>query len=414
MRVLILTPDIYTRGGIARYTATLAAAMGTLTGPENVDVLPLLGARGSGENMPGIHTLNPVAARLSTLSKFRFALRALGLASRGYDLVISTHIGLSPVAALAHLLFRTPFWVTCHGREAWPRFPADVRWAMARARRALPVSRFTAEMIAKVNGVPHSKTSVLYNAIPDDFAARLMPPSGGGSPAGASDRKEKFILSVGTVSRASAYKGFDTVIKALPKVLAALPGVRYVVAGGGDDIERLKRLARQAGVEGRVGFKGGVSDSGLVQCYKACDVFALPSRTAAADGQGWQGEGFGRVYVEASLAGKPVLGSTGGGAAEAVVHGKTGLLVNPESVADVADALIHLLKNPEEAARMGREGQRWAFENFTLGALRLRLVKLLKEDGFSIHPALVERREKRPAFLCRKNVPQISGQASQS
>ena len=63
---------------------------------------------------------------------------------------------------------------------------------------------------------------------------------------------------------------------------------------------------------------------------------------------------------------------------------------------------------------MGREGQRWAFENFTLGALRLRLVKLLKEDGFSIQPALVERREKRPAFLCRKNVPQISGQASQS
>ena len=223
MRVLILTPDIDARGGIARYTATLASALADLLGPDNVDVLPLLGARGAAEIMPGYRILNPVTSRLSTASKFRFAFRALGLGLRKYELVISTHIGLSPVAALICLLYGTPFWVTCHGSEAWARFPADVRWAVRRAGRVIPVSRFTAERVIRANGVPQSKISVLYNAIPDGFAERLSSPSGPGVPPG---RKEKHILSVGTVSRESAYKGYDTVIQALPAVLGAVPGVR--------------------------------------------------------------------------------------------------------------------------------------------------------------------------------------------
>jgi len=92
----------------------------------------------------------------------------------------------------------------------------------------------------------------------------------------------------------------------------------------------------------------------------------------------WEGEGFGRVYVEAALAGKPVVGSTGGGAAEAVLHGRTGLLVDPTSVTEVADALIKLLRDPELAARMGREGRRWADDNFAVSALTRSLAGLLR------------------------------------
>ncbi len=88
--------------------------------------------------------------------------------------------------------------------------------------------------------------------------------------------------------------------------------------------------------------------------------------------------------MEAALAGKPVVGSREGGAAEAVLHGETGLLVDPRSQTEVADALITLLENPKLAARMGREGQRWARKNFTESALQNRLREMLGGVAFSL------------------------------
>lgn len=376
MRALVLTPDIYTRGGIARYTATLASALGELIGPGNVHVLPLLALGGSGEACAKYQVLKPITTRLTASSKLRFAGKALTLGTHKYDLTVCTHIGLAPVAGLLRKLFETPFWVTCHGREAWPPFAKDVRWAMTQADLILPISRFTAEMVSKVNGVPWDKMRVLYNAIPDDLAEMLMPSGGTSVATVPSNGKEKHILSVGMVSRENAYKGYDTVIRALPLVLQAIPDAHYWIVGEGNDLDRLKRLADEMEVRSHVEFKGGVSDAELVACYRSCDVFVLPSRTARHNG-GWLGEGFGRVYVEAALAGKPVIGSRDGGAAEAILHGETGLLVNPTSVMDVASALIKLLCNPGLAVRMGYEGQRWAVENFTSGALKRQLEVLL-------------------------------------
>jgi phosphatidyl-myo-inositol dimannoside synthase len=378
MRVLILTPDIYTRGGIARYTAALASALGDLIGPRNVHVQPLLGDA-TRESVGKFQIFNPVTSRLSTASKFRFADRALGMGWRKYNLTVCTHIGLSPVAALMRLLFGTPFWVTCHGSESWPRFPADVRWALRRADLILPVSLFTAKTVSKANGIPQSRMRVLYNAIPDEFSRMLAPANGSNGSAMASNGKEKLILSVGMVSRENAYKGYDTVIKALPKVLKSVPKARYLIAGEGDDIQRLKGLACAAGVQDQVEFKGGIPDAGLAACYRACDVFVLPSR--AKMNQQWEGEGFGRVYAEAALAGKPVVGSFAGGAAEAVLHEKTGFLVDPASVSEVADALTRLLRDPELAARMGREGRHWALANFSSVALGRQLAELLGGYG---------------------------------
>ncbi|HET7215968.1 MAG TPA: FkbM family methyltransferase [Terriglobia bacterium] len=392
MQVLILTPDIYTRGGIARYSATLAGALATLIGPANVDVLPLLGIAGGREELPPCRVFNPIATRLSAAAKFRFAGKALRLGLRRYDLVIATHIGLSPVAGMLRALYRTPFWLVCHGSEAWGPFPADVRWAARRADLLLPVSRFTAEALALVNGVPESKMRVLYNAIPEDFARRLAAAGGGNGEAAAWGRGERRILSVGTVSQESAYKGYDTVIRALPEVLRAFPNARYVVVGKGDDIARLKRLARYTGVAERVEFAENVPDAELAALYRSCEVFALPSRTMPPNGKGWQGEGFGRVYVEAALAGKPVVGSTGGGAAEAVVHGKTGLLVQPESIAGVAGSLVRLLGDAELSTRMGREGQRWARRHFTVPALAGSLDALLAPYRSRVRPMTAGRR----------------------
>ncbi len=379
MRVLILTPDIDTRSGIARYTAALASVLADLIGGVNVHVQPLLGDIGTRRDWPSFRVFNPIARRLTAAGKFRFAGKALRLGFNKYDLVICTHLGLSPVAGLARLLWGTPFWITLHGSEAWSRFPMDVRWAVRQAGLLLPVSRYTADAAAKANGLAQSKMCVLYNAIPDDFAA-LLAPANSRHPS-MPERKRKCILSVGRVTREFAYKGYDTVIKALPEVLRNIPDTRYVIVGEGNDSVRLKSLAREVGVQDHVEIAGGISDAELAAYYKACDVFALPSRAAQLKRNSWEGEGFGRVYVEAALAEKPVLGSTGGGAAEAVLHEQTGLLVNPESTSEVAGGLVRLLRDPLLAARMGAKGRQWAIENFTSRALRKRLARLLAESG---------------------------------
>lgn len=381
MRVLILASDIDTRGGIARYSGTLADVLGDLIGPDNVHVLPLLRMGESEGVSTKYRLLDSVAGRLTTASKLRFAGKALGLGFRKYDLTVCTHIGLAPVAGLLRIVFRTPYWVICHGRESWVPFRAKVRWVLEWADLVLPVSHFTAEMVSRVNGVPKNKMRVLYNAIPEDFAGMLVGAdrSNGSSPA--SKGNEGQILSVGRVTKENTYKGFDTVIRALPKVRRAFPNVHYLIIGEGDDISRLKRLASESGVQNHVHFKGGISDAELAACYRACDVFVLPSRTARNNG-GWHGEGFGRVYVEAALAGKPVVGSCGGGAAEAVLNTRTGFLVDPESDCDVADALVMLLRDPELAVKMGLQGQHWALENFTSGALIRRVSKLLSNYDF--------------------------------
>lgn len=376
MRILILATDIYTRGGIARYSWALASALGEHIGAANVDALVLLGSNHPPKVPEQFRIVQTIATNATLPAKVRYTRRALALGRTKYDLVICTHVALAPVAWLIRSLYRTPYWIVCHGIEAWRRIPPGERQSLTNADLVLPISRFTADKVREVNGVPAAKTKILYNAIDDEFANRLLCPNGSGSSLPTASGNKRIVLSVGMISRHHSYKGIDNVIKALPKVRQDVPNVRYIVVGSGDNMENLRKLAIEQGVGDCVEFEGEVTDEILAARYLACDVFVLPSQVRQVNGQ-WQGEGFGRVYAEAALAGKPVVGSRQGGAAEAVQHGATGLLVDPESITEIADALITLLKSPELSAQMGSSARQWATANFTAQAVRGRLAELL-------------------------------------
>jgi glycosyltransferase involved in cell wall biosynthesis len=376
MKVLILATDIYTRGGIARYTYTLASAMADLLGPENVDILALLGYGDPSDLHPRFRIFGPISERLTPAAKLRFALKALALGRRKYDLILCSHLTLAQVAGTVHYLFGTPFWVTCHGAEVWGKLSFLKRAALRRSSLLLPVSCFTAKKLSEVHRIPQQRASIVRNAVPDEFAELLAAPMALG-PSQAAARREHILLSVGSLGRPYAYKGFDTVIRALPLILDRFPDLRYVIVGQGDDQPRLENLARGLGVQTRVTFAGSLTDQQIAECYRTCDVFVLPSKATMVNGK-WRGEGFGRVYVEASLAGKPVVGSSGGGAAEAVIDQKTGLLVDPSSAEQTASAVLQLLEDPTLARAMGEAGRKWARENFTEAALRGSLRSLLQ------------------------------------
>jgi glycosyltransferase involved in cell wall biosynthesis len=159
---------------------------------------------------------------------------------------------------------------------------------------------------------------------------------------------EGFLLIVGRME-GDRYKGHEDLLGALARLAPAYSGLRLVVVGEGSDRARLEARARELGVGDRAFFTGFVDAPTLAAIYRRCGVFAMPSSD----------EGFGLVYLEAMRAGKPCIALAGSAAAEIVVDGETGRLVQPGT-----DALTHALREllTEQATRatMGRAGQeRW-------------------------------------------------------
>ncbi len=172
-------------------------------------------------------------------------------------------------------------------------------------------------------------------------------------PHGSGKNGARWLL---TVARLEPHKGVDTVLQALPAILARAPDVHYAVAGAGAAAERekLEQLAGRLGVAARVSFLGDVSERDLPALYGQAAVYVGASRRAERIGV----EGFGISLVEASACGLPVVAGNSGGVPDAVREGETGFLVPAEDPAAFADAICRLLADAELAKRMGAAGRR--------------------------------------------------------
>jgi len=166
------------------------------------------------------------------------------------------------------------------------------------------------------------------------------------------------------------------VLRALPQVLKEIPNITYVIVGDGDDRPRLESLAQQLGVLDHVVFAGRVSNAELRAYYQNCEVFVMPAKTVLDD-RSPKGEGFGIVFLEAMAFGKPVIGPNYGAPTEFIRHGEHGLLVNPESPEEVAEALIQLLSSPDLARQMGEAARQWVLQEYSYSRFRERLAKIL-------------------------------------
>ena len=169
---------------------------------------------------------------------------------------------------------------------------------------------------------------------------------------------KKIILSVG---RLVERKGFDMVIKAMQAIKKRVPEALYVLVGDGPYKDKLQLMAKEAGLGDAVQFAGRVSGDELASFYNACEVFIMPSRTLDKKGDI---EGFGIVYLEANACGKPVIGGRDSGANEAIIDGKTGILVDPLSVSQISDAIVKCLNDVNFARVLGENGRKRVIEEF--------------------------------------------------
>jgi len=267
------------------------------------------------------------------------------------DVIVCGHVMTAPAALLGRRLLAVPYVVFTYGQEIrrkrWERL---LSFLLPRARLVVACSRFTRSAVLDL-AVPPERVRILY---PGVDAQRFAPVDGIDAGQG------KTILTVARL--ADLWKGHDTAIRALPLVKAKCPDVRYVIAGDGPLRDYLERVARSVGVEQDVAFLGEVPDEALADLYRSSDVFVLLSRESALDGSA---EGFGIVCLEAGACGKPVVAGRSGGIVDAVQDGVTGILVDPEDVGAVADAIASLLRAPSLAKRLGDAGRAMVLARFT-------------------------------------------------
>jgi phosphatidylinositol alpha-1,6-mannosyltransferase len=163
-----------------------------------------------------------------------------------------------------------------------------------------------------------------------------------------------------TVGRLQRRKGHDLVLEALSRFGDAARNIRYVIAGDGEERQRLERMVLDFDLGSVVVFAGKVPSSTLPLYYAAADLFVHPNRVEGADF-----EGFGIVFLEAAAAGLPVIAGRSGGVPEAVLDQVTGLLVSGTDSDELHRAMSDLITNPARLQEMGEAGRARVLAEFT-------------------------------------------------
>jgi len=185
---------------------------------------------------------------------------------------------------------------------------------------------------------------------------------------------------VTSVARLGVMKGLDNLLLAAPRVLERHPSVRFVLAGEGDQRERLTELRDHLGLGERVRLLGHVDD--VPSLLAASDVVCHPSLA----------DGLPNAIVEAMASGVPVVASDVGGIPEIVRHEATGLLVPPHDIKRIAGALNRLLDTPDLGARLAAQARLDASARYDLRQNLRSLVARLDVEREAVARACAARR----------------------
>lgn len=293
------------------------------------------------------------------------------LKTERFDAVYVTHrADFAALANTASRLLGKPYFISVYGGEILHDFRASsVKRNLASARAVIAISNYTRRLLVDL-GVSRSKV----NVIPCGTDPQRFHPDVKGDRIRAKYGLEgrEVILSV---SRLVKRKGNANIVSALPAVLEKIPQAHYLIAGKGPEEENLKNQIGRMGLSERVTFTGWVEDSELPEYYAASNLFVMPSFAAH---QGENVEGFGIAYLEANACGKPVIGGRTGGVEDAIIHGETGLLVDPLDVTEIGNAISEILGSRRKAREMGKKGRERVEREYNWLNVTERILELIE------------------------------------
>ena len=293
-----------------------------------------------------------------------------------FDVIHSHFLGFSTLlCGITSRALGLPFVATLHGSEIMSGNMIK-KFYLSFAGRIMCVSGYTANLAENI--ADKSKISIVNNGV-DPRRLRAKKSSGMFKKT-IGLANNCIILSVADLVKR---KGIDAVIRALPSLKNNHPDLVYIIIGRGPEKDNLASLAKRLKVDKSVRFIGYVSDEDLSNYYNACDIFVLMSRTLQRENAV---EGFGIVFIEASFFKKPVIAGKSGGTSEAVIHGVTGFLLNPEDENELQEKISLLLKNSGLRKRLGINGNNFVMNNMLWKHNAHKTAAVYKDAIKSKHP----------------------------
>ena len=270
-------------------------------------------------------------------------------------------------ALYAATILDLPLAASAHARDIWTSKAEDLaaklkamRWCATCTEPGADYLRSLADEPAKVHLVYHGLDFARFPDAPAERAAR------DGTAAGNPVR----LLSVG---RAVEKKGFDVLLEAL----AALPrelAWEWHHVGSGPKLQPLRQQASALGIADRIRWHGARDQAFVVERYRDCDLFVLPSREAG-DGDR---DGLPNVLMEAQTQGLACLSTRFSAIPELIRNGDTGVLVEPGDSAALSSALDPLIRSPDDRRRLGDAGCSRVREQFSAAAGLRTLADLIR------------------------------------
>jgi phosphatidyl-myo-inositol dimannoside synthase len=292
--------------------------------------------------------------------------------------VFCGHVNLAPLVWLICKPLGIPYTVMTHGKEVWEPLPQVYQRALQQSDQIWTVSRYSRDRAVASNALDAAKIRLLPCPIDGDRFMLGSKPLDLIARYGLTD--SIVMLTVTRLWSGDIYKGVDVTIQALPAIAQAIPNIKYLVIGRGDDQPRLAKLAEELGVSDRVIFAGFVPTADLAEHYRLADAYVMPSQ-----------EGFGIVYLEAMACGVPVLSGDADGSADPLQDGQLGWRVPHRDPKAVAQACIEMLTVKEQGDR--RSEGAWLREQaiglFGKAAFAQRLQNLLM-TGMMTGPAVFD------------------------
>lgn len=293
--------------------------------------------------------------------KLCFVLWSL-VRKHGFDMIYIHHI--LPVGYAAWFIKKVrhiPFVIFSHGTDitAAAKKKWKARWAKKIADQAEQIITNSESLQRRlIERFPtlEKKSTVLY---PSPDTIFFSPPSQERVDALRSQyalEGKKVILSI---ARLTDGKGFPHLIRIMPEILKKVPNVVWFIVGDGPKKDYILREIQRYDLQNVVRFVGQVAHEDLHAYYYAADAFVLLTHPD----MGFE-EGLGLVFLEAGAAGLPIIAGRSGGVEEAVIHGKTGLVVDTYQDMSVISAMNEILSNEEFAKKLGSAAQERAKATF--------------------------------------------------
>ena len=307
---------------------------------------------------PGVAYCVKALVREREISTVFFGAAApLGLLSRGLR-----KAGVKHIVALTH------------GHEVW----WSKVWPFSMAMK------FISRHVNHLTYLGEYTRSAIARSITEQAAASMVKIAPGidtnhFSPQDASELRRELGLTdkqvIVSVGRLVHRKGQDVLIEAMPSIIKEVPEAHILMIGEGPYRSYLETRVKTLGLQERVTFIGRIQYAELPRYICAGDLFVMPSRSRLA---GLEVEGLGIVYLEASACGLPVIAGNSGGAPDAVLAGKTGLVVEGSKKEAVAFAVVELLLDPKRSQAMGLAGREWIIQEWRWDIWSSRFAELLK------------------------------------